>query len=293
MKTILLTGANGYLGSYLARDFLAKRYRIAILKRSTSNTRRIDDILGEVRVFETDRSDETVPFRELDKIDVVVHTATCYGRSGESDGEIVETNIAFPLRLLNLAIQHGVRCFVNTDTALHKETNAYGLSKAHFAEWGRQTVKNSDIVFINTKVEHFYGPHDDSSKFTTHVIRSCMNNVPALKLTLGEQQRDFIFIEDVVSAYNALLTRSAGFNSGFHEYAVGSGEVIRIREFVETVHRLTRSHTRLEFGAVPYRVDETMCSQADTTRMRTLGWMPRVGLMDGLEQTIEAERTAL
>jgi nucleoside-diphosphate-sugar epimerase len=142
------------------------------------------------------------------------------------------------------------------------------------------------------KLEHFYGPGDDKSKFTTHVIQSCLSNVTELKLTPGEQLRDFIHIDDVVSAYILLLDKQEEIDDEFAEFELGSGTAITIKHFVETIHRLTTSTTHLNFGAVPYRAGEAMHSQADTNGLQALGWYCQYDLESGLIQVIDQERKA-
>ena len=113
------------------------------------------------------------------------------------------------------------------------------------------------------RLEHFYGPKDVDSKFTTHVMNSCLRNVPELKLTSGEQKRDFIYIDDVVSAYLIILDNIKGFSDFFNEFDVGSGAAVSIRDFVEKVHQITDSQTHLAFGSIPYRTGEVMSSNAN------------------------------
>lgn len=145
------------------------------------------------------------------------------------------------------------------------------------------------IHFGNIRLEHFYGPNDDNTKFTSYVIKSCLENIPELELTLGEQRRDFIYIDDVVSAYLLLLENMGSFSEPFMEFDVGSGQAVSIREFVETVHRLTASRTHLAFGALPYRDGEVMHSVADVSGLKMLGWRCCYDIEAGLKQAIEQE----
>ena len=133
-----------------------------------------------------------------------------------------------------------------------------------------------------------YGPGDDTSKFTSLVLHACHRNDPALKLTAGAQARDFIYIDDVVSAYDALFTQRHRLDS-VEDIEVGSGVAPTIRQFVETAHRLTASRTELLFGAMPYRANEAMHCMANVARMTQLGWSPAFDLNAGLKKTIELE----
>lgn len=286
-QTILVTGATGFLGSNLVEDFLQKGHRVAILKRKTSHLGRIESLLPQLMVFDVENL--TQPFRDCGPLDAVVHTATNYGRQGESLSQIFEANTAFPVRLLEAAIAHQVPLFVNTHTILEKELNPYALSKHHFMEWGQHLAgRDNKTHFVNIRLEHMFGPGDDESKFTTYVIKNCLNNIPELPLTLGEQRRDFIYIADVVSAYQLLLSTALHQPDAYQDYDLGSGQAISIRYLVETIHQLTHSSTQLKFGALSYRPHETFLSQANIEPLQRLGWFPQFSLTEGLRCTIES-----
>jgi len=164
------------------------------------------------------------------------------------------------------------------------------LSKRQFDDWGRIFANQGQIRFVNIKLEHMYGPGDDPSKFSAHVVQSCLKNIPELALTPGEQKRDFIYIDDVVEAYLKLLENCTTEEAKFQEYEVGSGKALSIREYGETVHSLTKSATRLKFGALPSRDNEIMYSEADISRIVNFGWKPKHDLVSGLRKMIEGER---
>lgn len=287
---LLITGATGFLGSHLTRMFMEGGHEVVILKRSHSDCRRICDLLPRLAHFNLDRVSLSEVFAEVPGVGVVIHTATCYGRQGETIPELFNANSAMPLQLLETAAAAGVSTFLNTDTSLDKFLNPYALSKRHFAEWGRLYANQKKIRFVNLELEHFYGADDDESKFTSHVIRSCMNNLPRLDLTPGEQRRDFIHIDDVLTAYRFVMEAAADSPEYFQNYGVGSAQPVTIRSFVETVQRLAGSHTRLNFGALPYRENEVMDACADVSSLNSLGWSPQVTLEQGIARTIATER---
>jgi CDP-paratose synthetase len=290
VKTILLTGATGFLGSNLAHKLVASGHRVLVLKRPSSNLDRLAAILPALSLYDIQGTDLSAPFKVHGKVDAVIHTATCYGRNGETTSEIFQANTAFPLRLLETATHFNTDTFFNTDTILYKYLNGYALSKNHFLEWGKLFAGSQKIRFANIRLEHMYGPGDDASKFTTHIIKSCLENVPELKLTPGEQKRDFIYIDDVIAGYEVLLEKTDNQADLFQEYDLGSGNAITIREFVETIHTLTGSTTRLNFGALPYRKNEIMNSEADIERLKSLGWRCQTNLSDGIGKTMRYEK---
>lgn len=283
----LVTGATGFLGSRVVRSLFSAGHEITICKRSFSDTRRIADLLGSVKVVDIDRAPVEAAFRGGGgEFAAVVHCATCYGRAGEKLTDLVNTDLVYPLRLLEAAAEAGVGLFVNCDTVLPKAINAYALAKNHFREWARHIAALGKIRVSNLRLDHFFGPGDDSSKFTTFVMESCLSSQAQLDLTTGEQQRDFVYIEDVVSAVILLLQHSGEVAAPFSDYDVGTGRPITVRAFVETVRQLTHSRIQLNFGALPYRHLEPMSINLDPRPLFAMGWVPRYSLEAGIRETL-------
>lgn len=291
---VLVTGATGFLGSFIVKALVKEGHQVIILKRSFSNNYRINQLTPHIAVYNLDEIDLETPFKDVRNIDAIIHTATCYGHNNESITEIVKANVAFPLQLLELAAFYKTKLFINTDTfssvnSISDYLINYNLSKKTFLEWGKVISFKKKINFINVKLEHLYGPLDNhSQKFVFYIINSCLKNVPELSLTPGEQKRDFIYVDDAVSAYLTLLqvgiSKSTNF---FEEFELGTGKETSIREFVELVHRITNSKTILKFGSLPYREGEIMSSKANIEPLTSLGWSSKINLSDGIKEIIK------
>ena len=288
---ILLTGASGFLGSALALHWWHAGHQVALMLRPSSKLDRLQGLQASFDICRCATDDEVAAFVKQAQPEVVVHTACAYGRQGESSLQLFDANLRMGLVLMQ-ALQNGGKpvTFINTGSALASEVSPYALSKNQFAQWGRvlATQNTGSFQFINIMLQHMYGPGDDASKFTTHVLRACQRNDPVLKLTAGEQARDFIYIDDVVSAYDTLLMQRHQLES-VQDIELGFGVAPSIRQFVESVHRLTASRTELLFGAIPYRANEAMHCLANLERMTQLGWAPAFDLKAGLKRTIELE----
>lgn len=288
-KRVLITGVTGYLGSHLASTLVTQGYEVIGLKRRSSSIQRLNGLLPKLKLVDVEEADFDALFYDYGKVDTIVHTATCYGRNNESVTEIFAANTEFPLRLLDAGSRAGVNSFINTDTILDRYLNLYAFSKNQLLEWGRFFALHKKITFWNLRLEHFYGAGDDPSKFTTHIFNSCLANLPEIPLTLGEQRRDFIYIDDVLSAYTLLLSEIQGQPPTFREFDIGSGTSVSIKEFVKMVKYLTGSSTNLNFGAIPYRDGEIMDSVANIAPLSELGWKCNHDIKTGIQKLLDVE----
>lgn len=290
-KTILLTGATGFLGSHLLEALLGQHFKVVVLKRSTSHIWRIRHLLDRIQSYDVDVQPLEQAFEEQ-HVDAVIHTACHYGRNQDPLHKLVQTNLLYGLQLIDACLKFKTATFINTDTLLQKNLNAYSLSKKQFVEWLK---KSSDkIQVLNLKIEHMYGPKDGSEKFVPWVLSQLKQNVPEIKLTAGEQKRDFIYIDDVVSAYLTVLSHTSEL-AAFNEFDVGTGDLVSLKDFIIALKDGFEAHqgkvnTKLNFGAIPYRQGEMMSINVENQALFRLGWKPVYYYQKGLPRLIKGQR---
>jgi CDP-paratose synthetase len=288
MSRILITGANGFLGSFITK-LMVMYHEVTIVEKCAGIYNRISDVVSKLNVYDFDTYDLEKIFAE-NKFDVIIHTATDYGRDINRNQDQITTNLLFPVDLVQIAIKHKVRTFINTDTFFnnnelnYKYLGSYTLTKKHLNEW--LAFFSAKIQVVNMKLQHIYGPTDSQLKFVMHMINSMTDNVSELDITKGEQKRDFIYIEDVAQAFKKVVDNLNSFEEGFSTIEVGTGNSITIKEFLNLIHKLTNSKTKLNYGALPYREGEIMDSIANIQRLNNLGWYPEVKLKEGLQKII-------
>lgn len=282
MQTILITGINGFLGSNLAKR-LSTEYNILGFEHSISNLHRIRDF--DFKVYESGNHIPHEAFTEQ-KIDIIIHTATCYGREREKPTSVANTNLSLPINLLERAIECRCTLFVNADTVLDRFTNVYSLSKRHFQEWLFYFQK--EIKIVNLQLEHFYGPGAGVSNFISLMINRLVNNELEIQLTKGDQLRDFVYIDDVIEAFYTVINRVPFFESQCSSLQVCTGQHISIKELMLLLKKHTKSTSKLKFGVLPYRENEMMKSRSDNSKLIKYGWQPKHTIEQGIIKTIEA-----
>ncbi len=293
-STVLVTGGTGFIGSRVVRCLLAHGHRVALIKRSTSNMRRLDALRNKITFVDIDQQALAPFLHQLGEVTAVIHLATCYARQGEPTHEVIESNIGFPLRVLEFVSGYGCRAFLNTDTFLNSRgTNypalqAYCKSKHQFADWGQATATARGVRFVNCSLEHVFGPADREDKFVQNLLVRLLKSDQPISLTRGEQVRDFIYVDDVAGALVRILHHTCESADWQAEYQIGRGVPVSLRSFAELAKAIARSNAALHFGALPYRELEVMYSVADTTKLSALKWAAQTSLESGLRKTLQS-----
>ena len=288
--SLLLTGGTGFLGSHLLRLLLDNGFEVVALKRPSSDLERVAHCLDEAVFVDVGER----PLREImlaHNVSVVVHAACNHGHDGADIGAVVQTNVLFGIDLLQAATHCGVSLFINTDTLLEAGVNPYALSKKQFLQW--LPYFSTQLPIANLRLGNIYGPGEASSGFLSWFIGELERGAEEIRLTPGEQLRDFIHVRDVCSVFLKVLGLTP--KQGLQELDVGSGEFYSLKAFALRAlsvyeEEIGAVRTRLNFGALPYRRDEVMQPNFDATALFALGWKPALSLEEGLRQTIRARR---
>ncbi|MCE0826697.1 NAD-dependent epimerase/dehydratase family protein [Buttiauxella sp. A2-C2_NF] len=290
VKKILITGGNGFIGKHLLKKLLSIGCDIIAMKRFSSS------IPPEIQNNITWINWEELELYEnnsiMDGLDTIIHLATNYGRGGDSLLDVYECNVLKPLLLLELAKKYNVKKFISTDSFFgkyektYKYMESYILTKRHFLEMAKIVTQNHpELSFVNMRLEHVYGENDQSSKFVSYVIKVLASNQAELECTSGEQKRDFIYIEDVISAFDIIIHSDLG--PGINEYEVGTGCSRKLSELINEIKSILESKTDITFGAISLRSDEIMDSYAATESLTKLGWKSNYNLEQGLNKMLK------
>lgn len=286
MKNILISGVNGFLGSYLAKE-LSKEYRVIGLKRSTSDIYRLKNMKNLI-LYDIDKINLRTIF-EKHKPHFVFHTAVCYGRRDEKLSDIIKTNVLLSIEMIELCITFNTDTFFNTDTMQQAYLSYYTTTKKHLRDY--LVSLSQDIQIINCKLEHMYGYNDGKDKFVGYLIDSLQNKIPKIPLTKGEQKRDFIYIEDVIQAYKILL-KNIEYLPRFSEFDIGTGKQVSVKEFCLYLscqfkkYQCDENNTELDFGAIPYREGEPMYIDENIEPLLQLGFAPKFDYKKGIEDML-------
>ncbi|MCQ2516083.1 MAG: NAD(P)-dependent oxidoreductase [Saccharofermentans sp.] len=254
---IAVLGSTGYIGQRIVRSLIDddSNHQIWCIHRKTSNIDVFDDIKDKLHFCHSYYQDMLDCFTGTESFDCIINASCSYMKNATAE-QITESNLIFPLRALNMAVENpgDKTIFISLGTGLPDDFNIYTFAKAqlnsfgHF--WGYQ---KRQIHYVNIEMQNFFGPGEPKDRFVHSCIEKLKNNEP-VPLTNGLQKRDFFYVDDVINAIKLVLKHPE--LPRYLDLPLGSGEAPTIREFVSYLKKKIDSKSELQFGAVPTRVNE-------------------------------------
>jgi nucleoside-diphosphate-sugar epimerase len=204
--------------------------------------------------------------------------------------------VSCSLNLLRCFVEHGGKRVVMAGSCaeydwsvghcLEQETvcspaTLYGTSKHALHQIAKSYCAQNNVNFAWGRIFFLYGPGEVISRFVPAVINGLLRH-EKVPCSNGSQIRDFMHVEDVASAFVALLESDL---TG--AVNIASGESCTLRRLGEEIMRQIKGEGRIEFGALPNRSGDPAVLTADVSRLRDeLGWSPYYTLGTGLADSI-------
>jgi nucleoside-diphosphate-sugar epimerase len=295
---IFVTGASGFLGSYLVADLLEHGHEVAILVRPDAPIPwRLNDLIDRTTVMPGSLDDIPALRSPLAAFGphAVAHLAWRGVSNMDRNSSSQARNIVDAVELSVLAAQIESKVFVGagsqaefgpyarriSPTDATYPTTLYGKAKLAAAHMTKQIAQDGGMRFAWLRIFSTYGPKDDHRWLIPNFIRTLAKG-ERMSLTACQQQWGFLHARDAASAFRIVLTHPDA--SGF--FNVGHPDAPVLRDTLTFLRDLVNPDAVLGFGEIDYRSDQVMILQADTKHLADLGWQPQVNLDEGLRETV-------
>jgi dTDP-glucose 4,6-dehydratase len=313
MKTILVTGADGFIGSHLAEKLVLDGYKVRgfVLYNSFNSWGWLDNLSPEIKnsldVFAGDIRDPHGVRTALNGCDAVLHLAALIAipYSYHSPDTYVDTNIKGTLNILQAARDLGVSKIIHTSTSevygtarfvpITEEHPLQGQSPYSASKIGADQIALSFYCSFGTPVTivrpfNTYGPRQSARAVIPTIISQIAAGQKVIRLGSLHPTRDFNYVSDTVSGFMAALKSECGVGEAIN---IGSNYEVSIGETVALIAELMQAEIEIETDDVRIRPDKSEVERlwADNAKaQRLLGWSPeyagKAGLRRGLEETI-------
>jgi dTDP-glucose 4,6-dehydratase len=306
-KTVLVTGAGGFIGSHLVEALLHAGYAVRALVHynSRGSWGHLDSLNAELRArLEVRPGDVSDPYQMQTIVagcDTVYHLAALIGipYSYQAPASYVATNVSGTLNILEAARSAGVRRVIVTSTSEVYGTaryapideehplqaqSPYAASKIAADKLAESFYRSFGLPVVVLRPFNTYGPRQSARAVIPTVLSQALSGAPEIVLGNLEPRRDLTFVEDTARAF-VLAGQAQGIEGQVIHF--GQGSAISVRELAERCLAAAGSRARIVSSSERERpegseVELLLCNPAKARSL--LGWTPQIPLDEGLRR---------
>ncbi|MBS4276013.1 NAD-dependent 4,6-dehydratase [Campylobacter vulpis] len=306
MKKILITGADGFIGSHLCEVLHAKGYAIRALSfyNSFNFWGHLEHLecREDLEIVSGDLRDSFFCDSLVKGVDAVLHLGALIAipYSYAAPQSYVDTNIQGTLNLLEAAKKHAIKRFIHTSTsevygsAIYtpidekhplQPQSPYSASKIGADMLALSYFYSFNLPIIVARPFNAYGPRQSARAFIPAMMVQILSGARELKVGDLSTKRDLNFVRDTCEGFATLLT-----NGDFGEvYNIGSGVEYTMSEVLELICELSEVEVKITQDKTRLRPKNSEVTRllCDSSKLKSVSaWESKVSLKEGLEQTL-------
>ena len=304
MKKVLITGANGFIGHYLVKEFLKDHIVVCILRPETNNIDRLENIKDKIEIIYHDIKDNyDYLLEKLKDVKLILHA----GGNPSSESSIlhpistVMDNVIGTAHLLELSKKLEIERFVyygageifgpiapgthSNENDVYNCVSPYGASKAGGQEL---CIAYANAFMIPVSILHLpntFGPRSQSKRFPVISIKKILND-DTLDIHVDENNliggRRWMHAEDVALHTRFVLTNQKNI---YEKWNSTGNEFISNLDFAEKIASILGKKLKYKFVPVQRKGHNTYFSMS-ADKFYNLGWKEDINIYDRLTDTV-------
>lgn len=300
-KRVLVTGANGFLGSHIVERMVKQNADLSIIVRESSDLWRIEEFIKYINIFNGDLRDRSRLVESIKKIEpeIIFHMAAYGVDSRQNDiFDAVNTNLVGTVNILSAIGKIGCEKFINTGTSMqygnkegmidenmsYSPNNIYGSTKAAATIMAHQLAGDMDINIATIIPFGVFGEKEGGHKFFPHVILSILKN-KEVPLTSCDQYRDYCYVENIIDGF---LMAAEAQHVKNDIYNIGNGMNKQLKHYVNLIEKEIGVDAKINYGTLEHRKNDLWNPLPNVDKIiNTLGWQPKIPIEEGIKKTVD------
>lgn len=307
-KSVLVTGAGGFIGSHLVERLYAEGAKVRAFVRYNSRgeaglLRQLpSETLTQIEIIGGDIRDSSAIFTASEGAEIIFHLGALISipYSYVHPREVTESNIIGTLNVLEAARHHKTSRVIHTSTSEVYGTARYApINEAHplqgqspysASKIGADKLAESfhlsfNVPVVTVRPFNTFGPRQSARAVIPTIITQALAG-KVIKLGNLDTTRDFTYVEDTVEGF-LKAAQADGVEGG--TFNLGTGEEIRVGDLADRIISATGTQARVQVEALRLRPDKSEVLRLisdNSLAKQSLGWSPRFSLDEGLSRTI-------
>lgn len=309
-KKVIVTGADGFIGSHLVEALLAEGCKIKafVYYNSFNSWGWLDtftkDQIDQIEIFAGDIRDPNGVANAVEGCDIIFHLAALIAIpfSYHSPDSYVDTNIKGTLNILQAAQRFNVERILVTSTSevygtaqftpiteLHPKQpqSPYSATKIGADAIADSFYRSFQMPVTIVRPFNTYGPRQSARAVIPTIISQLLNGANEIKLGDIRPTRDLVFVKDTAQGFIQIAKNA---NLIGHEVNIATQQEISVGDLAEELIKIINPNAKIVCDEVRLRPDKSEVFQLLGSQAKLLeftGWRPQTTLSNGLTQTIE------
>jgi len=293
---IFLTGADGFIGSHMTKR-LSPNYEIikltADLRDHEAVKQQVVEADPDIIVHLAARTEveqsfyEQITFSEINYVGTVNLIESCRELKNLKNFVFASTMEVYGWQPISDVIKQG---FSGTIPAYDETTppnpNApYAVAKYGCEKYIEYAGRCYELPYTIIRQTNSYGRRDNNFFVTEQIIYQMLTNPEEINLGYGEPYRNFIFIDDLLDAWETVIANPDKCKNEI--FCLGPDNAVRIRDYVSMIAEKIGWNGKVYWHTKPDRPGEIYLLNSTNTKLTKMtGWEPKVELSDGVDRTI-------
>ena len=294
---IFLTGADGFIGSHMTKR-LSPNHKIikmtADLRDHEAVKRQVLEADPDIIVHLAARTEveqsfyEQITFSEINYVGTVNLIESCRELKNLKNFVFASTMEVYGWQPISDVIKQG---FTGTIPAYDEQTppnpNApYAVAKYGCEKYIEYAGRCYELPYTIIRQTNSYGRRDNNFFVTEQIIYQMLTNPNEINLGYGEPYRNFIFIDDLLDAWETVIANPDKCKNEI--FCLGPNNAVRIRDYVNMIAEKIGWNGEVYWHTKPDRPGEIYLLNSTNTKLTKMtGWEPKVELSEGVDRTIE------
>lgn len=311
MKTAVVTGGAGFIGSHLCETLFKKGLKVICVDSLITGSEKNIAHLKKNKNFEFLKKDIVKDELNLKEVDYIFHLASPaspydFEKLAE---EIALVNSVGTIKTLELARNKGARFLLGSTSEVYGDPKEHPQKETYFGNvnsFGPRSCYDESkrfgeamtYIYLNkynldarvVRIFNTYGPRmrRDDGRAVSNFINQAIRGKPITVYGDGSQTRSFCFVDDMVEG---LMMAMFSEKDRGEIINLGNPEEYNILDLAGKIKKMTSSKSKIVFGDLP--MDDPMQRRPDISKARKLlDWGPKVSLNEGLKKTIDYYKSA-
>lgn len=301
---VAIVGATSFIGTNLIKTLKNTQIDIvAVVRKSSDKRKQLEKMasnkmeIRELNLDNYDRLGETIG-----RVDCLVYL-TWNGTRGKtrSDFALQKYNYQMGMRAISSVIKTGCSKIITagsqaeygpwfedrklTENDFSAPNTEYGKFKLKFFTDVQKMAKSENVSVIEPRFFSLYGPDDYKGTMIISILENMLKN-DECNLTQCIQTWDFLYISDAIDGLVKMIESKV--EPGVYNF--GSGISHPLKYYIEQMYSITKSKSKLNYGAIPYPETGIVNVNPDISKLKRIGWMPKVTFCEGIEKILQSMR---